>query len=303
MRRIAVMSLLLGVGCGKELNPEFCAAHPDDSRCLAADAHGGDTFPKLDIAHLSAASESTLTSTSDVAVLATTTIDTTTGTIMPGMSGALVISSLAQEMGPNVMVIQAASFNFDAGVTVRGDKPLIIVATGDIRVAMTIDSAADMVMAGAGGGQQTQGMGAGGTGGSGNNLADSGGGGAGFATVGGAGGDVDQRIGGTAGVVYGDAAMLVGGSGGGRGFGNSGCLASGGAGGGAIQISAGGTLTLAGAIDTGGGGGAAGTNCSSDGAAGGGGGSGGMIYLQARGFAGTGKLGANGGGGGGGASP
>lgn len=297
--------LLLALGCGKELNPEFCAAHPDDSRCIAADAKHDGAGGKFDIAHLSPAVEDMLTSTSDVRILSMTMIDTSTGTISPGASGAFVLSTIGQENGPDVMVMQAASFTLDAHITVRGDKPLIIVATNDISVTMAIDASANMMMPGAGGGQQTSGMGVGGNGMAGSSNSDAGGGGGGFGTAGGAGGAVDNREGGLAGVSYGDATMLVGGSGGGRGAGPGSCLPSAGAGGGAIQLSAGGTLTIDGSINVGGGGGSGGPGCGStvnDGAAAGGGGSGGMIFVQARTFNGAGMLGANGGGGGGAAS-
>jgi hypothetical protein len=303
MRSLPLVSVICVVGCGKQLNPEFCAAHPDDERCESAGDASHDGTGRFDVAHLSMGVEGMLTSTSNVAILPTTMIDTATGTITPGLSGALVIASIAQEDGPPVMVIQASSFMIDANVRIVGDKPLIFVATNDITVTGTLDASADLLTAGAGGGQQTQGMGAGGMGMPGNNLADAGGGGGGYGTPGGKGGDVDQRAGGLAGVAYGDATKLLGGSGGGRGAGPGTCLSSGGAGGGALQITAGGTLTLGGAINVGGGGGVGGPACTGDGGAAGGGGSGGMIYLQARAFAGTGMLGANGGGGGGAASP
>lgn len=42
MVRLALVLTLLGA-CGKELNPDFCAAHRDDERCTASDARSSDT--------------------------------------------------------------------------------------------------------------------------------------------------------------------------------------------------------------------------------------------------------------------
>jgi hypothetical protein len=295
--------LLLIVGCGKQLNPEFCAAHPDDSRCVAADSMlGGDGSNKLDVAHLAPAVEMMLTSTATVNIVTATTIDTSMGTVMPNIAGAVVLASVTQESGPEVMVIQAANLTLGAVVTVTGSRPLIFVATQDMSINMNVDGAADMGRPGPGGSQQTQGQGAGAAGAGGNGLADSGGGGGGFGTAGGTGGDCDQHAGGIGGTAYGSAASLVGGSGGARGGAPLSCPSSGGAGGGALQFTAGGTLAIGGAITVGGGGAGPASGCSSDGAAGSGGGAGGMIFVQARTFTGTGMLGANGGGGSGGAS-
>jgi hypothetical protein len=300
----ACVLLVLALGCGKRLNPEFCEAHPDDTRCLnAPDSMKGDGAIGFDVAHLPPTAEAMLMNTATVNITSFTTINSMMGTVEPGID-ALVIPSTDQDSGTPVMVIQAANFTFGEMITVVGDKPVIIVATNDITVNALIEAGARMDLAGAGGGQQTSGQGKGGTGQGGNGNADAGAGGGSYGTSGGNGGDADQRGGAMPGPTYGTATTLQGGSGGGRGAGPGSCLASGGAGGGAIQLTAGRTLTIANVVNAGGGGGdAASCSTSSDGSSGGGGGSGGMIYIQARTFAGTGTLGANGGGGGGGSSP
>lgn len=38
MRGWIVVALLCAIGCGKQLNADFCATHPGDERCLAGDA-------------------------------------------------------------------------------------------------------------------------------------------------------------------------------------------------------------------------------------------------------------------------
>ena len=304
--RALFLVLATAVACGRQLNPEFCAAHPTDDRCEAAgDANRDGASGNFDVAHLPAAVEGSLTSAAGIVIVDDTTINTTTGAITPPLpAGATILGSVGQDAGGNVMVIQAGSIQIDQTVTVLGDKPLIFVATRDIVVIGHIIARADGPNPGPGGALPDMGMGFGTDGGSGNNLSDSGGGGAGYGTQGGDGGDVDSENGAAAGKTYGTPDLLQGGSGGGRGEGPSACEAMAGAGGGAIQLSAGVAITISGGVDVGGGGGRGGM-CSSqnDGGSGAGGGSGGMIYVQAKTLLGMGQLGANGGGGGGGASP
>jgi len=181
-------------------------------------------------------------------------------------------------------------------ITVGGERPLVIVASGDIDIAGTIDVSARQGEPGPGGGaggfgDALNGEGvANGTGGEHvDTFDDGGGGGGGMCGAGGAGG-----LGGTAAGGAGGAAVtteltpLIGGSGGGRGRGTtltSGSLAGyGGAGGGALQLSARGALRISGALLAGGGGGGAGrvgTMSSINWGSGGGAGSGGAVLLEA----------------------
>lgn len=309
----AALLALLAIGCGKELNPKFCAAHPDDERCLgtvdgpdaAIDADESD----MPVAHLPRAIEDMLTSDVDITLDATSLgaiIDTTNGTITPAWPGAVILPDVAQDSGPNVMVIQVGSLDIPVAVDyidVDGTRPLVIVATRTITLGARINASADLQTPGPGGFESAKGTGAGGMGQHSSTFVDSGGGGGSFAFAGGIGG---AAMGGTAGAVYGSAATLEGGSGGGRP--SSGiCTINGGAGGGAIQLTALVSITISGAdtarINVGGSGGeGGGTSCTGNGAGGGGGGSGGMIFLESPLISGDGALGALGGGGGEGTS-
>jgi len=241
--------------------------------------------------------------------------DTTTCPFAP--FGASV--SLMQADGSDVCVVIVDDLTVEAGstVTVRGDRPLIILADGSVVIDGNIDVSAEGDTPGPGGwagGRAEGGFGGsgsgpfpGGTGGLSGEFGDGGGGGGGLCGSGGDGGRGGAAPGGGGG--GNDSATelvpLSGGSGGGgsaRGVGSTGT--TGGAGGGAIQITAQGAITVSGAIVAGGGGGqgAAGAGGTNSGA-GAGAGSGGAILLEARSivFVGTGALGASGGGGGGGA--
>lgn len=309
--RAALLALPLAwIGCGKELNPKFCAAHPDDERCTGVDAPDAaidadeSTFP---VAHLSPSIEAMLTSDADVVLdinSAATVIDTTNGTITPSWPGAIILADVPQEDGPNVMVVQVGSLTIQADanyVEVDGARPLIIVATRTMSIDARINVSADLDVAGPGGFASAQGPGAGGAGSSSGATGDGGGGGGSFATRGGAGGDPS---GGSPGSRYGAASRLTGGSGGGRASGPS-CTVEGGAGGGAIQLTALVSISFVsstGRINAGGSGGIGGQTCAVHGSGGGGGGSGGMIFLESPLITGDGHLGALGGGGGEGAS-
>jgi hypothetical protein len=252
------------------------------------------------------------------------TIDTTALTLTgPGLVGGtpgIVFDAQAQEpSGPELAVLHLGDWTVTATATVRvvGNRPLVVISSGDIRLQGRIDAGARDLSPGPGGAGPGQGDGAGGNGGH-IGLQDSGGGGAGHGNNGARGsigcidgcGGPDEPAGGVAGTTSGDATVtvLTGGSGGGAGGtagAPSGCAQSpGGAGGGAVQLYAVGTITMdsGGGILAGGGGGVGGrASGGCDSTAGGGGGAGGVIYLQAARIELAGTLAANGGGGGGGA--
>jgi hypothetical protein len=295
---------LLAIGCGKQLNPEFCAAHPEDSRCIGAGVDGAvDAVSLPAVSHLGTSVEADLTSTAEVTIDAATTIDTAAGTVDPPLpGGAVLLASVVQESGPSVMVIQAASITVTAAMTVRGDKPLILVAD-TIDLEALLDVSGGLGTAGPGGSATGLGDGSGTDGASSGSTGDSAGGGASFGSVGGKGGGVSGgAMGGIPGVMYGGPTLLVGGSGGGAPSHPGTCTIRGGGGGGAVQLTARTSITIASGVDAGGGGGEGGRGCGSDGSGGGGGGSGGMIFLEAPMLLGSGMLAANGGGGGEGAS-
>jgi hypothetical protein len=185
--------------------------------------------------------------------------------------------------GKNILIAPSVT------VIVEGQRPLVLLAPGNVQINGTIKAIADSIQAytaNAGGfsapdGEQVKGQGPGG--GSGTSTEAGGGG---FCGKGGKGGGTTGAAGG---VAYGNDELvpLIGGSSGGNGA----IGGFGGAGGGAVQVTAGGKLTLSatGVIHVGGGGG--GWN-------GGGGGSGGAILLEGSEISIAGTLAANGGGGG-----
>jgi hypothetical protein len=191
-------------------------------------------------------------------------------------------------------VVQAGDVVIAAGATlqVSGDRPLVILAAGDVTIEGTLDASATGSTPGPGGGASSGGPMPGGAGGASFVEQAAGGGGGGLQGSGGRGGDAVGYSGGPGGT--GSAiAGLRGGSGGGVQGG-----VGAGAGGGAIQISAGGAIVVRGTISAGGGGGPGGPGAMFGGA---GGGSGGTIVLEAAEVdLGVARIVAPGGGGGGG---
>jgi hypothetical protein len=193
-------------------------------------------------------------------------------------------------------VFRAKSWHFTNDVVIVGALPVIFVATGDIAIDKAFDARGKCTGAGAGpGGFAGSDLDATGSGGGlGGPTADptQGGGGGGHGSVGGDGGN-NAASGGHA---FGDLtlAILVGGGGGGGGGG--GVAITGGGGGGAVQLVAGGTITIGpnANVDAGGCGGIHGGNNDS----GGGGGAGGAILLEGLAINLHGIVAANGGGGG-----
>jgi hypothetical protein len=221
-------------------------------------------------------------------------IDTSAKTIdciKPDEDGGVpyAFSSAMQSDGSQVAMLFAHSVNVQqgAGVLVEGSLPLVIVSTTTVNLQGTVQTSSP---GNAGGPQVTQ-SGAGGGPGGGADGNHAGGGGGGYCGTGGAGAANDDATAPAAGGrSYGGATLvpLIGGSAGG----NYGDYNDGGEGGGAIQISAGTSITVGslGVLNVPGYGGA---NTS-----GGGGGSGGGILLEAPQVTIDGIVAANGGGGG-----
>lgn len=229
-------------------------------------------------------------------VRANATLDASAET--PSISGADEAYNLTRvvEMGEGgqavLFVAHDVSIVANASLTVvEGSLPVIFLATGNVVIDGSLIVAANAALPreGLAGGadgpidEATDGGGPGG-GGASDEALHAGAGGGGYCGAGGAGG-ADATNGGA---TYGGADLipLVGGSSGGTGRGGAG-----GAGGGALQIVAGGWITIGGTgvIQAGGGGGGAG---------GGGGGSGGSVLLEAEVVSLSGTVAANGGGGG-----
>lgn len=203
-----------------------------------------------------------------------------------------------QPGGLPMCVVALRNLRVRAGgvLSASGSRPLVVLAAGDIEVVGSIDVSAQQGRPGAGGGAgglgdmlNGEGIANGTAGVHVDSFDDGGGGGGGLCGGGGAGG-----LGGTAAGGPGGAAVpteltpLVGGSGGGRGRGTTLSTSSlagyGGAGGGAVQLSAFGTLRLAGVVRAGGGGGGGGAAATFGGAnwgSGGGAGSGGAVLFEA----------------------
>lgn len=255
---------------------------------------------------------------SDVVLNCTATLDT--GSLSSAAPTSLTLCGVAisagtvdQPSGPQALLLGTEGFTVgDAGViTVIGERPLIIGATGPVLIAGSITVAvqgptsAPGCQAGKGGDGLVGIAGAPGD----SEISCGGGGGGGFAVVGARGGsamELNGAAGGAMGQPEGNAELvpLRGGCAGGRG-GN--CNTSGaqylggerGGGGGAIQISSAKSLTVTGLISARG---AGGGGAERDDSGGGGGGSGGAILLECTSFlASGGAVTANGGSGGGGA--
>jgi len=196
---------------------------------------------------------------------------------------------------PDACVVAGAMITASAEVTVRGTRPLVLLADTKIKFVSTdILELASHRIGGVGPGANATACFAGGNGG---NSAQGGGGAAGgsFTTPGGDGGDGSGAGGGGSLATVPVPDLLRGGCPGGRGGSGGAGSAVGGPSGGAVYLVAGGSLSLGGFVNASGAGGSPGT-VGHGGA--GGGGSGGMIVMAAPSIDVTGIMLANGGGGG-----
>ncbi len=221
-----------------------------------------------------------------VVVDAASTVDTSKRTIALNGAAAAVSPDIVFSDGAAIWSVDTLTTN--ASLTVIGDRPLVIVARGDVTINSVVLVYGSGGVAGPGGAPPATGAG---KGTSGTKLGGdaSGGGGAGHGTAGGVGGDKAAVKGGAFGPLANALGALLGGSGGGHGGGYTagvcGGRARGGAGGGALQISSVGKIVVnsAGGVDVGGGGGAGG--CKNNGldkySGGGGGGAGGLVFFEA----------------------
>lgn len=233
-----------------------------------------------------------------------------------GADGAFAPATSQTIVVPDSGVFNFTTVNIPTGVTITfnraaNNKPLTILASGDVVIAGTINLDGKPGNTNGTGGLGGPGGGSGGTGGYGFDQSFSGvsgdgpgggGGGVGSTTLnlpgGGGGGGYGSAgaapsgsNGGAPGPKFGAATILplIGGSGGGGGGAiNNSRGGAGGGGGGAILIASSGTITINGVITARGGNGATGN-------AGGGGGAGGAIRLIANTVTGSGNLGAGGG--------
>ena len=333
-RRLSLLALLSLSACsfqpealGPGQAPGMDAAQPPDGSGPGSDGSTPDPDPALpmprDVVHVPESawlgSDRLVMWNDDV------TIDTSTlrisGPGVAGMQDLMFESSPQQSSGPELALLYLADWTVASDVTVRvvGERPLVVISSGNIGRDGVVDAGGQGETPGAGGAGPGAGPGAGQPGTVAGTNNDSGGGGAGHATDGARGGhgcpisdsncnpNPDRADGAPGGSLYGDQAVpvLEGGSGGGAGSagsegGNEPCtLGPGGAGGGAVQLYALGTITIRGGINAGGGGGTGGgTGGECNDTGGGGGGAGGVIYLQAERIVFSGTLAANGGGGG-----
>ena len=236
-----------------------------------------------------------LPSNVDVALLedglAPLVLDSDVDTATCGLSDARVQSQVG---GPELCVLRGSDITVPAGATVRvvGPRPLVLLATGTVRIEGTLDVSARGETPGPGGGSGGTALSPGGDGpspgrdGSMVDRSEGGGGGGGLCGAGGSGGSGHSAAGGGGGAALGasfDLSPLTGGSGGGRGGADPAVIGRGGAGGGGLQISARGAVEIVGTILAGGGGGdgAGSLACGVNAGAGGGGGSGGPVLIEA----------------------
>jgi len=295
-------------------DPDAASLDAEPADAVPPDANAGDPILE-DVAHVPAAGE--FATTADL-VLGNVTIDTGDLTIdgSAPIDGAVFDNWAQEPWGPQLSVLHVRTLTIqpDTTVLVRGNRPLVILASGVVSIQGLLDAGAEAGTPGPAG--RLAGGGGGVGGGDGEHVADyqdSGGGGGGAGTAGARGGhaicepDCADAMGGAGGNLSLTASLIT--LWGGPGGGNSGALdcpvGAGGAGGGVVQIYSGTSIDIdpGGAINAGGGGGGGGTAaCAGSASAGGGGGAGGPIYLQAPSITHNGTIAANGGGGGGGAS-
>jgi hypothetical protein len=233
------------------------------------------------------------TVTAELVVDSSVTLDTDKEDEAAAMLGeAVSYAVVEQDNGPELCVLAMASLDIRPGATLRavGSRALVLLVSGEVSIAGTLDVGGYGNQPGAGGGDVGQSSvgspeACAGGDGEGEGYRDSGGGGGGHGGAGGFGGqagsgeDVASR--GAAGEAHGndDLTPLRGGCGGGNGSGSRGGDSSGGAGGGAVQVSSATAVRVTGigGIAAGGGGGAGGRPSH----AGGGGGAGGAVLIEA----------------------
>lgn len=278
------------IGDGGPLDGVDAGDDPADAGPRDAESERPDAGVLFVPTHVSATAYSLSAPAFTVAAGSVVLVDTTKGEIK--VDAAPEATSPHLKIDGSVAVLSAAAVDVSGRLEVRGMRPLVIVASGDVTVSGAIVARATARTAGPGG--APPGSGAGGTAGAGGsggtNGEAGGGGGGGHGQVGAAGGGavaINRGAGGT--VSNANGANLVGGGGGGSGGSASAnaCMGAGvgGAGGGAFQISsvASVTIGLTGKVLLGGGGGRGG--CRSNGGntrtGGGGGGAGGLLYVEA----------------------
>ncbi|MFT3693095.1 MAG: hypothetical protein QM831_08130 [Kofleriaceae bacterium] len=230
-------------------------------------------------------------------------IYTDLGGLLPSSNGGASNYQVIQQsngLSLGVFTVQSLEIQANATVHASGVNGLVIVALDDITIdgKLNADSRETGVLQGAGAGEDDtpedsgNGLGGGGAGG----VARAGAGGS-FCGIGGDGGGNDGTSPSIAPAPYGSPELspLVAGSQGGNGQ-----FGTGGRGGGAIQLVAGGTITVTGSVSAGGKGGE-GSGQYANGASqtAGGAGAGGAILLEAHAISVGGSLSVNGGGGGG----
>jgi hypothetical protein len=296
----------LSATCADDITLRVCSTidmPPADTACpwgcVGPDAHCGKFFPSG-----SGASSDDVTDDAQLLdVTVTDDIDGTDGTIKGPLrtAGPGINNGIDYKIVNGYAVFRAKSWRFEMhDMNVAGPYPIVLVAINDITIDQLLDARGKCTtnLAGPGGfvGSMTAGadaVGSGGGKGGGTGADSNGGGGGAHGGNGGSGGGAAAAAGG---VAFGDPtlAVLVGGGGGGEGA-NSG-TGIGGGGGGAVQLVAGGTITIGvnGDVNASGCGGTHGDNNDS----GGGGGAGGAILLEAHDLIVMGSLTVNGGGGG-----
>jgi hypothetical protein len=329
LHRRAARLLMLMLTCAA---PSACSSAPGEQPgdgspgpvpdASASPGDAGQPGDGLDVAHVPTAGAFAGAGRlilQDGAIIDTGSLMVDGQTYAGGPGDDIVLDVWAQEPpGPELAVLHVHDLGIESGtVTVRGPRPLVIIAGNEIRLAGMLEARARGTQAGPGGYGPGMGPGTGGTGQHAGDSQDGGGGGAGHGSTGAAGGSgvcVDDvcSSGGAGGAVFGttELEVLQGGAGGGAGSvltPSDTCVpAPGGGGGGAVQLTAVDRIRIdpGGGVHVGGGGGSGGapdTSCDDNGG-GGGGGSGGAIFLQAPRIEHRGVLAANGGGGGSGSS-
>lgn len=149
MQRIALALIVAAAACKGELNPEFCAAHPDDPRCTAAaagDAHLGGSVDGNDAnAAATCLGRDALKVCLRTAPTAPVDLNgqaiTTSGTTNSLCATSQPIDWLADGQRPACFIV-GTDITLEGTVTLRGDRPVVFVATGSITVNATLAASA-----------------------------------------------------------------------------------------------------------------------------------------------------------------
>lgn len=142
----AYLAVLLLAGCRSELNPAYCAAHPADDRCTQAGldgAQGSDAGPMLDAAEAVCVGQGKFQAclrTLPQPITLSADIQTDGNQCLAKADEP--IGWTASQGQPDACFIVGSTVQITGTLTVRGTRPLVIVATDTITLTGTLDVSA-----------------------------------------------------------------------------------------------------------------------------------------------------------------